>query len=237
MKSILLLRLVGACVSRQGKRLVGPIDHEIGTGGLTVVIGPNGAGKTTFLRMIHGIDRCDTGKVKWAAERELVYDRQAFVFQTPRLMRRSTLDIVAFPLMVHGARRAAARAAAMSWLDRLNLAQAAQLPAHALSGGERQKLALARALIRGPELLLLDEPCANLDGRATNEIEAIPREAQGKGTRILMATHDIGQARRLADDVLFIHRGQLLEHTAASVFFDAPATPQAQAHLNGEVLE
>jgi tungstate transport system ATP-binding protein len=235
--SILPLRLHGASVTRLGKRLFGPVDHEFGPAGFTLIVGPNGAGKTTLLRMIHGLERCGPGRLDWSAERPVVHDRQAFVFQTPRMMRRSALDNLTYPLLVHGARRSAARAAAMGWLDRLGLAAAAHRPAAALSGGERQKLALARALIRKPQLLLLDEPCASLDGRATREIEDMLRAALAAGTRIVMATHDMGQARRLADDVLFIHGGAIIESAPAARFFDNPGTPQARAYLNGDILE
>ena len=106
-----------------------------------------------------------------------------------------------------------------------------------ISGGEKQKLAVARALINTPEILFLDEPCANLDGRSTREIEAVLKQAELAGTRIVMATHNLGQARRLAGDVIFVHGGKILEITPANTFFDSPQTPQAKAFIQGDIVE
>ncbi|HVT56002.1 MAG TPA: ATP-binding cassette domain-containing protein, partial [Xanthobacteraceae bacterium] len=105
-----------------------------------------------------------------------------------------------------------------------------------LSGGEQQRVALARAWGREPEILFLDEPTASLDPAATRAVEDIVGEISAQGVKIVMATHDLGQARRLAGDVAFLHKGELLEHTPAEEFFDAPRTPQAAAFLRGELL-
>lgn len=234
---ILPARLTRACVRRKDKVLVGPIDHEISPQGLTIVLGPNGAGKTSFLRMLHGLERLTEGTVTWNVPDAQARNRQAYVFQTPVVMRRSAVENVAYPLTIHGTRRAAALARARDALDRVGLADLAERPATVLSGGERQKLALARALIRQPEILFLDEPCSNLDGRSVRDIEAILRRTRAEGTRIVMATHDLGQARRLAEDVLFIYRGRLHEAAPAGVFFNAPQTPESHAFLNGDILE
>ena len=236
-KPILPLRLREASVRRNGKVLVGPIDFELSPQGFTIVIGPNGAGKTTLLRMMHGMERLATGNVKWQVPEKLARERQAFVFQIPVMMRRSVLENVAFPMQLHGASRKQARDEATGWIARIGLADAADRQAPVLSGGERQKLALARALIRKPEILFLDEPCASLDGRAMREIEAILQEAHEAGTRIVMSTHDMGQARRLASDVLFVHRGRIHEAGSAERFFSQPDTPEARAFLQGDIVE
>ncbi|GAA6210125.1 ATP-binding cassette domain-containing protein [Cognatishimia sp. WU-CL00825] len=224
-------------VRKRKQRLLGPLSLQLDVGGVTMVMGPNGAGKSTLLKALHGMERLSDGQMQWNIGKTAARARQAFVFQTPTVMRRSTLDNVAYPLILQGIKRAKARQEAMHWLTQVGLAQAAQRRASVLSGGERQKMALARALIRKPELLFLDEPCANLDGRATREIEALLRQASAAGTRLIMATHDIGQARRLADDVLFIHKGALVEHSRATTFFDTPKSPQAMAYLNGDIIE
>ena len=117
------------------------------------------------------------------------------------------------------------------------MGEALQLEAANLSGGERQKLAIARALICKPEVLFLDEPTTNLDGKSTREIETILRSAYENGTRMIMTTHDIGQARRLATDVVFLNRGRLCEHSAANEFFRSPQSSPAKTYLNGEILE
>ncbi len=231
------LRLENVSITRRGKRLIGPVDFELGATGCTIVIGPNGAGKTTLLRTMHGLERISDGRAKWQAPLAEARRRQAFVFQRPVLLRRSVIDNVAYPLRIHGTRRAEALKQAAIWLERVGLADAAQRPADVLSGGERQKLALGRALIRKPDIVFLDEPCASLDGRSIREIEEILLAARAEGTRLVMSTHNMGQAERLADDVLFVHNGMIAEAAAASTFFAGPANPVARAFIKGEIVE
>ncbi len=235
--SILPLRLTAAEVRRRRKRLVGPVDLEIGAHGTTIVIGPNGAGKTSLLRLMHGLERAAAGRVAWAVPDAEARTRQAYVFQTPILMRRSVGENIGYPLRVHGVGRADARRQAAEWAEKVGLGSTLKRSASSLSGGERQKLALARALIRRPQILFLDEPSANLDGRATREIETILAAARADGTRIVMATHDMGQARRMATDVLFLLRGRLHEAAAGPDAPDKLATPEARAFLNGDIVE
>ncbi len=235
--SILPLRVSDAVVKRRKKRLLGPVSLDVTAEGFTIIMGPNGSGKTTLLRVLHGLERLSSGQVSWTVPLADAQIRQAFVFQMPIMMRRSVRDNLAYPLLVHGQGKTAAYQAAEIWADRVGLADALDTPAPQLSGGEKQKLALARALIREPEIVFLDEPCANLDGRATREIEAILKDAQAAGTRILMSTHDVGQAKRLADDVVFLMHGSIIEHTPAKAFFTGPKTPQATALLQGDIVE
>ncbi|PRY23091.1 tungstate transport system ATP-binding protein [Aliiruegeria haliotis] len=236
-RPILPLRLSGAVARRKGKTIVGPVDLDLGPTGCTIVMGPNGAGKTTLLRLMHGLERLADGTIDWQIPDVEAREAQAYVFQTPVMMRRSVLDNVAFPLTLHGVHRKEARDRAADWLVRVGLEAAADRQATVLSGGERQKLALARALIREPQILFLDEPCASLDGRATRDIEAILQAARADGTRLVMATHDMGQARRLADEVLFIHHGRLHDSGPAPSFFGSAPTPEARAFLRGDILE
>ncbi|MCG7573140.1 ATP-binding cassette domain-containing protein [Phaeobacter sp. CNT1-3] len=234
--SILPLKLQGACVKRRGHTLIGPVDLTLGRDGFTIILGPNGAGKTTLLRLMHGLERPSAGRLDWNVPEVQARAHEAYVFQHPTLMRRTVVDNVAYPLVIHGVARALARARATEALAQVGLSEHVTQRASALSGGERQKLALARALIRQPEILFLDEPCASLDGAATRDIEAILNRAHANGTRIVMITHDLGQARRLARDVLFIYKGRLHEAAPADTFFDGPATAEAQAFLNGDIL-
>ena len=236
-EKILPLVVRDALVRRRGKVLVGPVNLTVAESGFTIVIGPNGSGKTTLLRMMHGIERLSGGTLNWAAPVATARKRQSFVFQTPIVMRRNVRDNLAFPLQLTGTPRNEARQKAEEWTLRCDLKEAFMRPARVLSGGERQKLALARALIRSPEILFLDEPCANLDGRATREIEELLREANCQGTRIVMSTHDMGQARRLADDIWFIYKGLVHETGAVERFFDQPATKEAQTFIDGGILE
>ncbi|WP_231751886.1 ATP-binding cassette domain-containing protein [Phaeobacter sp. CECT 5382] len=226
-----------ALVRRRGKVLVGPVDLTLAGEGTTIVIGPNGAGKTTLLKMLHGIVRMNGGTLDWACPKAEAQRRQAFVFQAPVMMRRSVVDNIAYPLQLIGTPRKEARARAAEWATRINLGDALDRQATLLSGGERQKLALARALIREPDVLFLDEPCASLDGRATREIEEILQCAAAEGTRLIMSTHNMGQAQRLADEVIFVLQGRVHEFSKAHNFFAGPETNQGRAFLRGDIVE
>jgi len=237
MPLILPLTLRGAIAKVRGKRIAGPIDLTISPDGFTIVMGPNGSGKTTLLRLMHGLQRVSVGAVKWNVPDAVARQHQAYVFQTPIMMRRYVIDNIAYPLTLRGMKKGEARRHAAEWAKRFGLGHTLDRAAPVLSGGEKQKLALARALIREPEILFLDEPCANLDGRATREIETILRDAQSGGTRIVMATHDIGQARRLATEVVFMYDGKVHETSPAEGFFTAPKTQKAQTFLNGDIVD
>ena len=202
-----------------------------------MVIGPNGAGKTTLLRLMHGLQRCSGGEINWEVPQAQARQHQAYVFQSPIMMRRRVVDSIAFPLLLRGVSKAEARERALSCAGRFGLGELLQSWAPMLSGGEKQKLSLARALITKPEILFLDEPCANLDGGATREIEAILQLAQKEGTRIVMSSHDMGQVRRLADDVIFMLDGKVHERADAGSFFAAPSTSEARAFINGDIVE
>ena len=237
MVSILPLTLSAAEVQVRGAHLLGPIDLELSGGGVTVLLGPNGAGKTTLLRLMHGIQRVSKGNMHWATSRSEADLRQAYVFQSPILLRRTVLENAAYPLTIRGAPRNEARSKAGKMLDEVGLSGHMEQRAHALSGGEKQKLALARALVMKPEVLFLDEPTASLDGRSTREIETILTRVRDNGTKLVMATHDLGQAKRLAGDVLFLLNGTLHESGAADKFFESPQTPEAQGFLRGDIVE
>ncbi|MCK0168325.1 ATP-binding cassette domain-containing protein [Jannaschia sp. S6380] len=236
MVAALPLRLMGATLRRRGRNLVGPVDLTVGTEGITAVIGPNGSGKTSLLRMMHGLQRVAAGQVTWSMPEVEARTRQAYVFQQPIALRRTVLANLAFPLRLRGLTRRAAEARARDQAARFDLADKLPRQAPSLSGGEMQRLALARALITEPEILFADEPCAALDGRATREIEALLVAASAQ-TRIVVATHDMGQARRIASDVIFLLHGRVHEASPAPAFFAAPRTPEAAAFLKGDIVE
>lgn len=237
MSALFPVRLEGARATRRGRTLVGPIDLKLGGRGTTVVIGPNGAGKTTFLSLLHGTARLGGGRIRWNCATEEARHHQGFVFQQPVMLRRTVLQNLTYPLRMRGMARGAAEERARGWAARVGLGAMLNRQAPVLSGGERQKLALARAMITEPQLLFLDEPCASLDGRAMREIEEILLEAREGGMRLILSTHDMGQARRLADEVLFLLHGRLHDRGAAPEFFNHAPTPQARAFLNGEIVE
>jgi tungstate transport system ATP-binding protein len=152
------------------------------------------------------------------------------------MLRRTVAANVAYALAQAGTPRSRRTPRVAALLDRVGLADLAQRSARRLSGGEQQRLALARALARDPEILLLDEPTANLDPAATRSVEEIVLMAAQSGIKIVMASHDLGQVRRLAGDVIFLVRGALCEQGRASDFLDNPTTPEAEAFLRGDLV-
>jgi tungstate transport system ATP-binding protein len=233
--SALPLRLEGLGFAARGVRLLAGIDLQIPPHRLLVVLGPNGAGKSLLLRLCHGLIAPTEGRVAWA-DPDRAARAQAMVFQRPVLLRRPALGNLTHALGLRGMSRAAARARAGEALERFGLAALAARPARLLSGGEQQRLAMARAWALRPELLFLDEPAAQLDPAATRAIEAMIGAFRAEGVTVVMTTHDLGQARRLADDVAFLHRGRLLETGPAATFFEKPSTPEAGAFLAGELV-
>jgi tungstate transport system ATP-binding protein len=200
----------------------------------TVLIGPNGSGKTSLIRLAMGLIAPTTGRIDWGGRSASEGQRRAIVFQHPVMLRRSVAGNIAFAVRGSAAGDRAGRIAAL--LDLVGLAGLEARPARRLSGGERQRLALARALARDPEILFLDEPTANLDPAATKAVEDIIAEVAAAGVKIVLATHDLGEARRLAGDVVFMVRGRIHERTPAQQFFAAPVTPEAQAFLKGDLV-
>lgn len=229
----MVLRLESLRLHLGGAAVLDGIDLELPGRGISVIMGPNGAGKSQLLKLAHGLGQPDTGRVTWnhrpAAEMTAT---QALVFQKPVLLRRSVAANLDFVLR---ARRKDRRQAA-ALLAHVGLADKARQPARALSGGEAQRLAMARALALEPQVLLLDEPTASLDPASALLIERLTRQARDRGTKVVLVTHDIGQARRLADDVIFLHRGQVTEHSAAERFFTAPQSAQARDFLQGRLV-
>lgn len=220
-----------------GIRLIKDLNCTLEAGPRTMILGANGAGKSLFLRLCHGLIRPTTGRVLWqGAKGRDPADAQAMVFQRPVMLRRSVAANVDYALKLRGMAAAERRAAVEDALGHTGLRRLADNPARVLSVGEQQKLALARAWALQPEVLFLDEPTASLDPTATHAVEQIINAIDAAGTRIVMTTHDLGQARRLGDEVMFLNRGRLLEKTPAERFFSEPENDLAQAFLKGELL-
>ena len=220
----------------RGRTILDRVSLRLERGSRTVVLGPNGAGKSVLLRIMHGLLVPTSGTVRWTGvEAPGEPRRQAMVFQRPVLFRRSALGNLRFALAVAGTPAAEREQRARAALERVGLASIAQQPARVLSGGEQQRLALARAWMLEPEVLFLDEPTANLDPGAAREIERVILAIDDAGTKIVMVTHHLGQAERLADEIVFVHGGRVVERAAASTFFRSPATAEAVAYLEGEL--
>ena len=233
--SILPLRLEGVGYDVGGKTLLSDISLAVDPGRRLVVMGANGAGKSLLLRLCHGLIAPTAGRCIWA-DGSIRAHAQAMVFQRPILLRRSVAANLDYPLALRGLSRQARRAAVARTLDRFGLGPLADRPARLLSGGEQQRLALARAWSMQPEVLFLDEPTSALDPSATRIIEEMLMGFSAEGITIVLTTHNLGQARRLAEDVAFLHRGRLIEHRPAADFFAGPAAPEARAFLAGDLI-
>jgi len=216
--------------------IVRDMSLTIGAGAPTVLVGPNGAGKSTLIRLLMGLLAPTSGRVTWGGRADADGRRRAMVFQRPVMLRRSAAANVGYALAAAGAPRRTRADMVAGLLGRVGLAPLADRPARRLSGGEQQRLALARALARDPEVLFLDEPTASLDPAATKAFEDILRDVAQSGVKIVMATHDLGEARRLAGDIVFLLRGRVHECAPAEKFFTAPATPEAAAFVRGDLV-
>jgi tungstate transport system ATP-binding protein len=215
------------------------LDHislSISRGAPTLLIGPNGSGKTTLLHAIMGLIAPASGRITWGGRENLPPRRRALVFQRPAMLRRSAAANIRYALDAAGVARAAQSSRIAELLALVGLAGLERRPARRLSGGEQQRLALARALARDPALLLLDEPSASLDPAATKAIEDIVHAVAARGVKVVMSTHDIGQAKRLAGEILLLHRGRVAETGPAVNFFAAPRSAEARKFIAGELL-
>jgi tungstate transport system ATP-binding protein len=236
-QTILPLVLHEVCFEAAGQYLIDHISCLLKARLYTIVLGPNGAGKSLLLRLCHGLIRASSGSILWhdmdaCAARQY----QAMVFQRPVLLRRTVAANISYALRVRGTPRRRCQMLVRKALQQAELVDLAGRPARLLSGGEQQRLALARAWVLTPQVLLLDEPTASLDPAATQAVETLLKRIYDSGTKIIMTTHDLGQARRLADEVLFLHRGQLLEHGPAAEFFNQPKSKEAAAFLAGQLV-
>ena len=217
------------------KTLLNNISLNITSSGILVIMGPNGAGKSLLMRCLHGLSQPDSGRILFAGDEINQTHRksQALIFQKPVLLKRSVRQNLEFVRTLHRTDNVASIELA---LKNVGLSKLASQPANQLSGGERQRLALARALMMRPQMLFLDEACANLDPASVSNIEEVLRQTCKDGQKIILITHDIAQAKRLADEVVFLHRGALCEHTPARVFFQSPKSKAARAYLDGQIL-
>lgn len=226
------LQLENVSFEHRGQALLAPTSLTLSGSRRTVIMGPNGAGKSLLMRLAHGLLVPTSGQVRWQGKTPV----QAMVFQHPVLLRRSALDNLTYVLAIHKAPRAKRKARAYQALDTFGLTSLAHRPARVLSGGEQQRLALARAWLLDPAVLFLDEATSALDPAAIKAVEDAVMAFHASGTRIVMTTHDLHQAKRLADDVVFLHNGRLLEHSPAETFFDAPRSAEGRAFIQGELV-
>jgi len=234
--SLLPLSLDRVVFAAGERRIIDGVSFTLNPGLRCMIVGPNGAGKSVLLRLCHGLLRPTSGAIRWnAPEYDGAPRRQAMVFQRPVMLRRSALCNVVYALKIARVPPELRIDRAREALRKVGLESLAASPARVLSGGEQQRLALARVWALRPEVLFLDEPTANLDPGATHEIERVIEAMHTAGTKIVMVTHNLGQARRLGDEILFLHQGCLIERTPAARFFRHPQSREAAQFLEGEL--
>lgn len=244
MPEILPLEATALRFVAENRTLLDGIDLRIEQKSFTIVMGPNGAGKSLLLRVLHGLVTPTAGTVTWNGRpaSDGVRRQQAMVFQRPVLLRRTTASNLDFALSLRGFARKERAVIRDEWLDRVGLVDRAEVPARRLSGGEQQRLSLARALLLRPDMLFLDEPTASLDPASTAAIEAIVLRSWRAGLVTMWVSHDLGQARRLAREtrlagsVLFLHHGRVCEHSPAEEFFERPRSEEARHYLEGRIV-
>jgi tungstate transport system ATP-binding protein len=219
-----------------GVTIVDRISLVLAAGSPTVLIGPNGAGKTTLLRLIMGLVAPTQGRVTWGGRENVAPTHRAIVFQRPAMLRRSAGGNIRYALAAAGVPRAKRQARAGELCALVGLDGLDNRPARKLSGGEQQRLALARALAKEPQILLLDEPTASLDPAATKAIEDVIRTVVARGIKVVMSTHDLHEAKRLAGEIVLLHRGRVIESGPADAFFCAPSSADARRFIAGELL-
>jgi tungstate transport system ATP-binding protein len=232
---ILPLQLDNVEFAAGSRQIIRGISATLEAGPRTVILGPNGAGKSVLLRLCHGLLEPTRGSVRWRSPGYRAPRRQAMVFQRPVMLRRSALGNVAYALRLAGVPRGEVEEQALAALRAVGLDGHAGQAARVLSGGEQQRLALARVWALRPQVLFLDEPTANLDPGSTHEIEKIIQEMHAAGTKIVMVTHNLGQAHRLGDEILFLHEGRLVERAPAETFLKRPQSTEAARFLEGEL--
>ena len=230
------LRVTDVKINIKRKRLIGPINLEIEQNGISILLGANGSGKTTLLEALHGLRKLSAGKVEWNISNSQAAAEQAFVFQSPIMLRRTVAENLAFPLKVRRLSKLTTTTKVMMWAKKIGLEDKIRQQAVLLSGGEMQAIAVARALITKPKMLFLDEPTASLDGATKKAIEDILISASSNGTKILMSTHDLGQLKRLARDIIFLHNGIVEAHCSKEEFLTKPPSKAAKQFLAGDIV-
>jgi tungstate transport system ATP-binding protein len=228
--------LEDASLTIRGVTILDAVSLTLAAGAPTVIVGPNGSGKTTLLRVAMGLVALSAGRVTWGGRADVPPSRRAIVFQRPVMLRRSAGGNLRYALKVADVPWADRSARVDELLALVGLKGLGSRPARKLSGGEQQRLALARALAKDPQVLFLDEPTASLDPAATKSVEDVVRAVAARGIKVVMSTHDLGEARRLAGEIVLMHRGRVVEIAEAATFFDKPTTSEARRFLAGELL-
>jgi len=233
-----LLEARGLTYERNGAQLINNVDLSLDEAKRTLILGANGSGKSLLLRLLHGLIAPHAGEILWRGGplTKRARSEQAMVFQKPVMLRRSVRANLKFALAARGIGGAERQRRCDEALALARLEDMAQRPARVLSGGEQQRLAIARAVVLNPKLLFLDEPTASLDPASSALIEELILAAGDRGVGVVMISHDRGQAARLAEDIVFMHGGEIVERGTASRVLGAPASGAAEAWLSGDLF-
>ncbi len=235
--NVLPLHVKNLQITKKGNTLLNDVTLSIESNEVTVILGPNGAGKSLLLRSAHGLEILSNGSLQWNTHvPQPQHSWRAYIFQKPVLLRRSVRANLEYVLSLHNINKSNYASLINSALEHTGLSQLADRNARVLSGGEQQRLNIARAWVLQPKVILLDEPTAELDPNGTAAIERLIKTIAQQGTKIIMSTHDLGQAHRLANDIVFLHQGRLVEHTPANSFFEQPQSKMAQDFIAGKLL-
>ena len=238
MSSVLPINAKHLYVERAGRTLLNVPELELRGVNCCAIVGPNGAGKTLLVKCLSALSSADTGQVFWGGT--LPDKNRRFqvghLLQRPVLLNRSAINNVVFALRSMGLKRSEAVETAYQALESAGLSALVDVSAERLSGGEQQRLALARALALKPDMLFLDEATANVDPASTLAIEQQLSQAIDDGLGVVFVSHDVGQVKRLADDVILMHSGEIVEHSSCTDFFEHTVNSVTRSWLAGEIL-
>tara|TARA_B100000085_G_scaffold50087_1_gene43365 strand:+ start:25 stop:732 length:708 start_codon:yes stop_codon:yes gene_type:complete len=234
MKDFIKIKNLILFSSKGERNLIDIPNLQFDSKSISVIIGPNGAGKSLLLNLIQGLILPSAGTIKIKSSiKDKSCKKVSIMMQRPSFLRRTTEQNIQFVLELNKDKR---KVSYLDVLERFDLIAQRKILANKLSGGEKQRLALALAIITNSKILLLDEPTANADPRTTIKIEKIIKEEAIAGKKILLVTHNIPQAKRLGQDIAFIHRGKVLEHCDKAVFVNHPKVKEINQFLEGEVV-
>ena len=237
--SLLPLHVDGLVYEVDGIRIIDGVTLQIEPTGCTAIMGYNGAGKSVLVRLLHGLLTPSAGTLRWAGQLSPgeISRRQSMVFQVPVLLRRSVEANIDYALCKRGFKAQERAQKLEAILRETDLLKLRKRPANVLSSGERQRVAVCRALAVEPELVFLDEPTASLDPAATVAIEKVLLRAVNAGRKLIMVSQIVGQVQRIARDVIFVYRGRITEHTPIDEFLTTPRSAAARAFIAGELID
>ena len=217
------------------------IDEHIEKGEVVVVIGPSGSGKSTFLRCLNLLEEPTSGKIIFEGnditdkkvDINKIREKMGMVFQQFNLFPHKTVleNLTIAPIKVKGLSKSEAEKKAMELLDRVGLSNKATAYPSSLSGGQKQRIAIARALAMEPDVMLFDEPTSALDPEMVGEVLSVMKDLAKEGMTMVVVTHEMGFAKTVADRVIFLENGKIVEENDAKAFYENPKTERAQDFL------